>query len=379
MVYSVLACSPGTGSRGFSWQRGGAVLLSISLAGNALANVCEELYNDVGGSALREISWGNASKRFLDIKLEKFKWCPSLSMRLITMIPFEFLYVVYTHGLPPDAEHNMDHSQCASSTCQFTHINTATYRVLHTRKNCPCSILEVPHQQIRTIIEAGGVPLCRFIKREPGNGTPDYFIEVAAASRDRPYIAISHVWAHGSGNPSQNGLPTCSLSVLQSKVSGTLDLLVHKRIRQEPSFEKEWSRWFWMDTLCVPVHSDSKPLRKRTILQIKDIYRCALAVLVFDRDLEEWQPREIRVEFIVRLLLSSWYSRLWTLQEARMARRLMISIQGQAIDLDSFINWFRSRAEVSRIIPPKPRTRSPKFSFDYVFRTSKVCLLKQLR
>lgn len=56
---------------------------------------------------------------------------------------------------------------------------------------------------------------------------------------DVTFVAISHVWADGLGNPSANKLPQCQLSRLQ----GLVDNMVPAHQRPMP---------FWIDTLFIP-------------------------------------------------------------------------------------------------------------------------------
>lgn len=43
-------------------------------------------------------------------------------------------------------------------------------------------------------------------------------VEVVAHTPDTRYVAISHVWADGLGNPMGNSLPTCQLSYILKQV-----------------------------------------------------------------------------------------------------------------------------------------------------------------
>lgn len=54
------------------------------------------------------------------------------------------------------------------------------------------------------------------------------------------YVAVSHVWSDGKGNPHRNYLPLCQLLHLQTRVNALYP-------------PKEEPTPFWMDTICVPV------------------------------------------------------------------------------------------------------------------------------
>jgi len=75
-----------------------------------------------------------------------------------------------------------------------------------------------------------------------------------------------------------------------------------------------------MDTLCVPVHSSAKALRKKAIQLLGKTFHEASAVLVLDRELEIVQSNKASfLELGLRILCSGWMKRLWTLQEATLA------------------------------------------------------------
>jgi len=74
----------------------------------------------------------------------------------------------------------------------------------------PCPFVHVDAQEVRKIIEEGGIPLV--LIDTSSSGGLDLRVR-AAAARDR-YIAISHVWSDGLGNPALNALPKCQLERL---------------------------------------------------------------------------------------------------------------------------------------------------------------------
>jgi len=57
------------------------------------------------------------------------------------------------------------------------------------------------------------------------------------------YVAISHVWADGLGNPHRNSLPFCQVANLQDQVNSLFGLQAQKDVCVS----------FFMDTLSIPV------------------------------------------------------------------------------------------------------------------------------
>lgn len=105
----------------------------------------------------------------------------------------------------------------------------------------------------------------------------------------------------------------------------------HKRGFQDP-----WRKpvGFWMDTLCIPVKEDQKPLRKKAIAQMRDIYESADRVLVFDSLIQGLRMADSIYEKCVRLVISNWQHRLWTLQEGVLSSQTCFVLQDGAITLD---------------------------------------------
>lgn len=89
-----------------------------------------------------------------------------------------------------------------------------------------------------------------------------------------------------------------------------------------------------MDTLCIPVREDQKILRKKSIAQMRDIYESADRVLVFDSLIEGLRTADGIYEKSVRLVISNWQHRLWTLQEGVLSTQTCFVLQDGVITLD---------------------------------------------
>src|SRR3984885_1142300 len=74
----------------------------------------------------------------------------------------------------------------------------------------------------------------------------DIHIHVVPSETTKKYVAISHVWSDGLGNPEENSLPRCQLQFLQKR------LVNLEGLGSDPSH-----RLLWMDTICVPTTSDT--------------------------------------------------------------------------------------------------------------------------
>ncbi|KAI7482044.1 hypothetical protein KC351_g6005 [Hortaea werneckii] len=95
----------------------------------------------------------------------------------------------------------------------------------------------------------------------------------ADTETDTPYVALSHVWAEGLGNPIANALPLCQLNYVYKWV---------EQLRLEPGIQ-QGKLLVWLDTLCCTVSSPKH--RNMCLQQMQQIYREAKAVLILDAQL----------------------------------------------------------------------------------------------
>ncbi|THC90073.1 hypothetical protein EYZ11_010469 [Aspergillus tanneri] len=151
-----------------------------------------------------------------------------------------------------------------------------------------CRMFHVDLQNLEDIINDGALPVV-WVDEKDGS------IKVVRRDPSKAYLAISHVWSQGLGNPAANALPICQIYWIWVN-DGTL-------IRDKAGV--------WIDTLCVPV---SGPCRKQSIRRMGSIYGDASAVLVLDEELLRTPCSNI-IEQTCRLGCCSWQRRLWTLQE----------------------------------------------------------------
>lgn len=120
------------------------------------------------------------------------------------------------------------------------------------------------------------------------------------------------------GNPHQNSLPACQILRLQRLVNDLYST-------------DEQPVPFWIDTICVPLQS---PYRKLAISSMATVYKDAEKVLVIDSAILSVPSTTLHsIDMAVRLRTSSWVRRLWTFQEAYLAKELHYQFQDTAYTL----------------------------------------------
>ncbi|VUC19908.1 unnamed protein product [Clonostachys rosea] len=169
-------------------------------------------------------------------------------------------------------------------------------------------------------------------------------ITLVEAEPGTEYIAISHVWSDGLGNPNKNAIPQCQLQRLSH------------HIRNMGNRYGQYT-YFWLDTICIPPDSICQctcPLKpkdtpcsppcqgqqmaeaQRISLELmRKTYENAAAVLVLDSWLYETTCEDKSLlENLLKIFASTWTRRLWTLQEGALAKSLQVQFLDTAFDVD---------------------------------------------
>jgi hypothetical protein len=149
----------------------------------------------------------------------------------------------------------------------------------------------------------------------------------------------------GLGNPGSNSLPRCQLIRLNGLTKSRLT---------------GWSNWIWIDTLCVPIPTDSRnqQMRQKAIMGMASIYQDAAVVLVLDAEIEANARPTSGREFIAYILCSVWNSRCWTYQEAVLGKKLLYETQHgrQRPHIDD-IDFFYQMVDQQRFTTGQSRLR----------------------
>lgn len=344
------------------------ILLSITTLGEAILHARGEIYTDrmlrvptaLGGEVFTRLPQLGC----VDQLLLGAGWCPFEVRVLRDQANNSSRY--YFSMLDRTAE-APQHQHCTVSKCVLNHKTEESYRSFHVAESCHCSHLvseDEEHPRVSAVLKSGHTPLIVVPSTSPiqeasGHAEPlqvisshcsgptpvvnhalekvsrqNYASWAVKNSRSRPtipYVAVSHVWRGGLGNPNANSLPWCQLRRIQDLVNGLY------KARGPIDIP------FWMDTLCVPL----KPEDRRVAIQgMKGVYQEAEKVIVLDTFLESCQLSTNTVENLMKIRCSSWMQRLWTFQEGILARSLhfqfaAVSMRGEEL-LDGLIRSRRA-------------------------------------
>lgn len=253
-------------------------------------------------------------------------WCPSD----ISWITKNFyLSVAYCASLFGPRAPQKNHRNCSPTECIAMHTDENHYETLHHIDCISCHEVGFDSTSITEILKTHKIPLIS-LKPDSDQSRPTF--QMVPGDHETSYVAISHVWADGMGNPAKNSLPSCQLQWL------------HRLVAALPV--SQLTTTFWIDTLCIPTSMENEEVigegRKLAISRIRTTFENATAVLVVDRGLLKRSVGVSAAETLMPVLLSNWQRRLWTLQEGFAAKLLYIQFSNRAIDVKTELHGWVS-------------------------------------
>ena len=338
-------------------------LMSIVILGETFKNAAAQIWPVSSETSPLKTIYHIRPQNPLRERLLKLGWCPNESMMLYNELDSTGLYLATLLERP--FSQRLQHKNCSDEQCLALQTSDDTYQTKHT-DNCPgnssCMAIDLGQEKTSSILYKGGIPIIT-VPFFPEDGKSPKVEVLDYCSEKMKFVAISHVWGHGIGNPNANSLPSCQIVRL-------------KELSAKASPVKFIQPAFWIDTLCIPVGSKHKTARKLAIVRIAKTFQEACRVLVLDADLQRCSRLCSGIELATRLLASGWMRRLWTLQEAVMsdkaanASKLDIQFLGSAIEFNSIAgksvqNLYHTQTAMTSIFSafPQYKTRDRTFAF----------------
>jgi hypothetical protein len=293
-------------------------------------------------------------------------YCRSDIQRLMNCLPVDAMYYmsllsVYEPSQMTTKGLKTCHDECTANKCVADNISLDNYETLHSITCDGCELIGPDMAEIEDAIQNNFIPILCLFRKDNGEVAldvirvaPHKYVDQIDFEHWQPYVAISHVWSQGLGNPKENKLPVCQLMHIYEMVRDCWSPLTifsdaknESFMRAAPIREKKWAAFFWIDTLCVPL---ARTWRRQAIQNMRWVYHNAMAVLVKDNRLAGSGPAEglscrLRSceEIAGWILASPWWRRLWTFQEAVLARNLLIYCNDGVLDVQEFLNFMALR------------------------------------
>ena len=260
---------------------------------------------------------------FLASRLRALGWCPQQSRYICDNLPAQAAYFVSL--LRRRGRDGVEHSLYSESKRLANVSQESAYETRHVTRACRCNMVGVDQNEVSNIIMRGRIPL---MSLEYDNH-PHLRLKVKATEVRNEYVAISHIWADGLGNPCSNALPRCQIERIGKRISilpktGQLGTSFNTKFGADfvhTSSSEGPSRSFWLDTLCIPVGDENQDVRLTAINTMAAVYSGASHILIMDRELQQLrlgsQPYLDHLAFIA---CCTWVTRCWTFQEGALPR-----------------------------------------------------------
>ncbi|KAK6359870.1 hypothetical protein TWF696_000999 [Orbilia brochopaga] len=294
----------------------------------------------------------------LDAAMDRALLCPVEKKQLAESSP---AFLCYLLSLPETNRYPGQHDNCIHGTCVGNNIDEKTYVTKHVDGACDCQHDGPNIEDVKKCLRDGHIPSLtisivggeyRGMKVKPQKveqaSVWRFHQGKSGLARSLDYVALSHVWSDGLGNPFANTLPRCQLRRLAYYVNFTMkdgkargfkgglekafNLTKHiysKRVGEVWTQDGDFECSIWADTMCVPLE---KEYRKLAIKNMNQVYRQARYVMVLDASIAQHDFRSDE-ELMARVVLSTWMRRVWTLQEAILGlEKLAICLKDQVVD-----------------------------------------------
>lgn len=267
--------------------------------------------------------WTAISRDERDIEsMKRLGWCPAQADSLRkSHLALTVRFYLEKLDRRQDPHRKDRHLNCPRSECYaLKPPNTSQHR----DPLCGCAEIAIEDEDwgnLFQILQSDSIPLLR-LTCDGGNVK----VEVVRKDSQSKYVALSHVWADGMGNRERNALQRCQVEYL------------YRRLRsfQISARATDQELLLWIDTLCCPLEPLS--LKVQALALMQETYKDAEHVLVFDSALENTDPTSLdHLEILARVITSDWSRRLWTLQEAFLARNLWVQFSREAISIDRLL------------------------------------------
>jgi hypothetical protein len=257
-------------------------------------------------------------------RMKENGWCESDVHCLHTLAGSSACY--YATLLKPNDV--LDHSNCSPKACKHRIIVESTYATKHTSPQHEalgpnCTYMQSDLKEVIALLANTRIP--RFIIPKVRNKV--VLEDSLKVTGNGKYVAISHVWSDGMGNPHSNTLPKCQVQRIMDYAND---------LTQSHGSETAHEQWsVWIDTLCIPL---AREARNDSINLLSRTFREANMVLVISNEFTNIDSAMVYEELLTRIVLSNWCRRLWTLEEGILAgENLYLQFRDKAVPLFEYI------------------------------------------
>ncbi|KAL8834556.1 MAG: hypothetical protein Q9176_007439 [Flavoplaca citrina] len=344
------------------WEINDVLALSFMILGETLTRALNIIQKKLGfriegwsGPDVRGQGWGY-SKLILQ-KLDKDAWCAKaihMLQALLSKIPSVWCTYILSetpalkvritfYARLPNVKRWTTNSDFCSDTEYIRHQIQLSPKCDTDEDN----YRSIDGQKLAAIINNGNVPLLQYHR-----STRSLQVIEMDQSFDKSYAIFSHVFTDGFGRShldKKNGTSPCVLDML-TKILERATLLRAGNKSAVPEL-------FWIDTLAIPVEDQFAVERRQAIKQMHHIYTHAKYTIVLDLSLMRTTMGPGYSNPAMKITMSRWMTRLWTLQEAVLSRNLYFCFSDRLCSMTQLEETFlEADSKLQSCIPLLART-----------------------
>ena len=293
------------------------------------------------GHDSRNHGWGY-SQYVLEM-LRNDGWCAKAICMLQALLRGNVIGLLHLYTIrDASAAKGIEHGLCTSSECLTKTVKPQAFHYCtHARRPVCEGYKTIKGSDVAQIIRNGNIPLAQWHPREQSLK----LIEMKA-SFDKRYAIFSHVWADGFGScDKKNRLNVCVLNMFTN---------LFKQINRDGITDARSAKpeLFWIDTLSIPVEDEYISERIQAIRQMHNIYTHAQYTIVLDKSLMRIEKGSGYSGPAMKIAMSRWMTRMWTLQEAVLSRQIYFAFSNQVYSVDQLENLYtREAAALHTCVP----------------------------
>ncbi|KAI4212788.1 MAG: hypothetical protein LQ351_004490 [Letrouitia transgressa] len=294
----------------------------------------------------RNQGWGYS--KLILLKLKEEMWCAKAIHKLKALLQGNTIGLIYLLSFTQSSFSGIGHRECTPTECIATKFSRLVngqpepfkpepyhhcLRELSSSSQPTCGTAnnftrEVSGEELAKTINKGNIPLFRFNKT-----SGRLQLEEMSRSFDKRYAIFSHVWTDGfAAMNNKNEMSLCVLKLFSE--------ILEKIKIQQTSSKSTMPELFWIDTLSIPVEVKYAEERVKAISQMHKIYTHANYTVVLDLSLMRVPMGSGYSNTAMKITLSKWMTRLWTLQEAVLSQNLYFCFKDHVYSMDSLEKIF---------------------------------------
>lgn len=324
----------GTGARP-AWDISPDLALSFLILGETLSYAKMKIMSLTKVEVTGWLQYTHYGWGYSELLLEKMQadnWCPFSLCNLLEILQQSVCGQLYAYHLSHAKQLGLDHRTCSDDMCKAREAGSHKICQQSKDRHCRCDAVTVNTEKLVAVLQNDEAPILKYSQA-------DGFVEVIAYKSDLRYAIISHVAVDGFANSTENSIRQCHLNKLL-EVFSTFARNDRSRTFTAGPQSVDTPLYFWIDTLTIPLGEGYQDLRRKAMRHTHDMYRNAFFTIVLDMGLMV-QPRgRTYADAAMRIATSHWMTRLWTLQEACLSRRLLFVFADIIEDMDDLEDTF---------------------------------------